>query len=327
MNAPNPTPKPGMTKPIDLVHRYNPSNPRSRFVPLDWQAARERLEHDNEQVVRFFDACRAGAYPEGTTPSLVEIAREDVELEPRGADGFPAQLPFAVIVGCADARVPAELLFGQDFNALFNIRVAGNVLADECVGSVLYALDNFVSEGPERNRRGLKLIVALGHRGCGAVNAAVQAYRRDATGATIGADPVGTILRRIFSPAVTLSARALDVVFGPGTSADERFHPFHVEVAVYLNVAWQAHDLREWVVKTGDEAAAKVGVVYGVAEPGRLRVRAKPPNSAGPSDGSRFGVPPRDLEELYAQALDMTRELHDSFGGPPTFHTHRAFFP
>jgi carbonic anhydrase len=331
MSAKKPAPSKGKSRPskspVDFVYRYNPSKPRAMFIPTNWQAAQAELERGNEQIVNFFDACRAGTYPEGVYPSMIEISHEDVDLEPKGDDGFPVQLPFALIVGCADARVPAELLFGQDFNDLFNIRIAGNVLADECVGSVLYALKHFVQEGPGHNPRGLKLIVALGHRGCGAVKATVQAYRRDISGASIGNDPVGSILRRIFSPAVTLSARALDAVFGPGTSLDEHFQLLHVEVAVYLNAAWQAHDLREWVVKTGDEAATKVGVVYGVFEPGRLRVRAKPPNFTNPSDGSLFGVPPRDLDELYALALDITRSLQHSFGGPPSFFSHRAFFP
>src|SRR6478609_11653761 len=108
MSAKKPAPKKGITKPpegpVDFIYRYNPSKPRSMFVPSDWQAAQAELERGNEQIVHFFDACRAGKYPSGVHPSMIEISHEDVDLEPKGDDGFPAQLPFALIVGCADAR-------------------------------------------------------------------------------------------------------------------------------------------------------------------------------------------------------------------------------
>ena len=54
---------------------------------------------------------------------------------------MPKQAPFAVVVGCSDARVPTEMLFGQGFNDLFVIRVAGNVLGDVCMGSIEFALE------------------------------------------------------------------------------------------------------------------------------------------------------------------------------------------
>ena len=52
---------------------------------------------------------------------------------------MPKQAPFAVVVGCSDARVPTEMIFGQGFNDLFVIRVAGNVLGDVCLGSIDFA--------------------------------------------------------------------------------------------------------------------------------------------------------------------------------------------
>ncbi len=62
---------------------------------------------------------------------------------------LPKQAPFAVVVGCSDARVPTELLFGQGFNDLFIIRVAGNVLGDVCMGSIEFAI-NALSESVNR---------------------------------------------------------------------------------------------------------------------------------------------------------------------------------
>jgi carbonic anhydrase len=74
------------------------------------------------------------------------------------------QHPFAVILGCADSRVPPELLFDQGLGDLFVIRVAGNIVDDAILGSIEYAVEHL----------GTKLIVVLGHEKCGAVTAAVE---------------------------------------------------------------------------------------------------------------------------------------------------------
>ena len=55
------------------------------------------------------------------------------------------QEPFAAVLGCADARVPVEIVFGQGFNDLFVVRVAGNVLGDECLGSLDFAVSNLAA--------------------------------------------------------------------------------------------------------------------------------------------------------------------------------------
>ena len=75
------------------------------------------------------------------------------------------QAPFATILGCSDSRVPPELLFDQGFGDLFVIRVAGNVIDTDVVGSIEYGVDHLKT----------KLVVVMGHEGCGAVTAALQA--------------------------------------------------------------------------------------------------------------------------------------------------------
>ena len=72
--------------------------------------------------------------------------------------------PFAIILGCSDARVPAEIVFYQGLGDLFVIRVAGNVVAPSQIGSVEFATEKF----------GTKLVVVLGHSHCGAVTACVE---------------------------------------------------------------------------------------------------------------------------------------------------------
>jgi len=81
------------------------------------------------------------------------------------------QEPFAIILGCADSRVPAELVFGQGFGDLFVIRVAGNIVAPSQVGSVEFAASRFDT----------RLVVVLGHSGCGAITATIEEITGQAT--------------------------------------------------------------------------------------------------------------------------------------------------
>lgn len=74
------------------------------------------------------------------------------------------QHPFAVIVSCSDSRVPPEIVFDQGLGDLFICRVAGNIVNDENLGSIEYAVDHL----------GSRLILVLGHQRCGAVEAAKQ---------------------------------------------------------------------------------------------------------------------------------------------------------
>jgi carbonic anhydrase len=72
------------------------------------------------------------------------------------------QHPFAAIVSCSDSRVPPEIVFDQGLGDLFVVRVAGNVINDEGLGSIEYTVDHL----------GTRLILVLGHQSCGAVKAA-----------------------------------------------------------------------------------------------------------------------------------------------------------
>jgi carbonic anhydrase len=95
----------------------------------------------------------------------------------RGADAFltqarraeltKSQEPFAIILGCSDSRVPAEIVFDQGLGDLFVIRVAGNIVAPSQVGSVEFAAARF----------GTRLVVVLGHSQCGAISATLEALR------------------------------------------------------------------------------------------------------------------------------------------------------
>ncbi len=83
----------------------------------------------------------------------------------RRAELSAGQQPFAIILGCSDSRVPAEIVFDQGIGDLFVIRVAGNVVAPSQIGSVEFAAARF----------GTRLVVVLGHTSCGAIVATVEA--------------------------------------------------------------------------------------------------------------------------------------------------------
>lgn len=81
------------------------------------------------------------------------------------------QEPFAIVLGCSDSRVPAELVFDQGFGDLFVIRVAGNIVAPSQIGSVEFAASRF----------GTPLVVVMGHSQCGAVTATLEELQGTAT--------------------------------------------------------------------------------------------------------------------------------------------------
>ncbi|MDE3156549.1 MAG: carbonic anhydrase [Acidobacteriota bacterium] len=109
----------------------------------------ERLRAGNRRFV-------AGAQDQGSASQT------------RRTELVAGQEPFAVILGCSDSRVPAEIVFDQGLGDLFVIRVAGNIIAPSLVGSVEFAVDLF----------GTRLVVVLGHTQCGAVKATVDELER-----------------------------------------------------------------------------------------------------------------------------------------------------
>jgi len=82
----------------------------------------------------------------------------------RPAELNKPHLPLAIVLGCSDARVPAEIVFDQGLGDLFVIRVAGNIVAPSQVGSIEFAASRF----------GTRLVVVLGHTQCGAIQATIE---------------------------------------------------------------------------------------------------------------------------------------------------------
>ena len=114
------------------------------------QEALERLREGNRRFVA--NAQEANGFPGQTRP----------------ADVAAGQQPFAIVLGCSDSRVPAEIVFDQGLGDLFVIRVAGNIVAPSQVGSVEFAATRYST----------RLVVVLGHSQCGAILATLEELRR-----------------------------------------------------------------------------------------------------------------------------------------------------
>jgi carbonic anhydrase len=95
---------------------------------------------------------------------------DNIVKQSQRSDFIGGQAPFAIILGCSDSRVPAEIVFDQGLGDLFVIRVAGNIVAPSQIGSVEFAAELF----------GTPLVVVLGHSMCGAVTATIEALETDA---------------------------------------------------------------------------------------------------------------------------------------------------
>lgn len=104
------------------------------------------------------------------------------------------QEPFAIVLGCSDSRVPAELVFDQGFGDLFVIRVAGNIVAPSQIGSVEFAASQF----------GTRLVVVMGHSQCGAILATVEEVLGRAS---TRSQNIGFIVERIRPAVETLLSR------------------------------------------------------------------------------------------------------------------------
>jgi carbonic anhydrase len=179
------------------------------------------------------------------------------------------QHPFAIVLGCSDSRVPVELIFDQGFGDRFVIRVAGNVITDDVLGSIEYARIHLNSQ----------LLVILGHEGCGAVTAALEARKHASS------DPHGiqTIVKQI-DPAIGN--------IDPGLPASEQVH-WAVESAAVLNAAWTVYCLQ----KEFHEEFPELGVVYGAYGLFTRRVRLPlSPAIEVTDDEKGLFEPPEDVE-------------------------------
>ena len=162
------------------------------------------------------------------------------------ADLTRGQRPFATIIGCSDSRVPPELVFDASFGELFIVRVAGNVISPEVIGTLQYAGVHLKTP----------LFLVLGHEGCGAVQAALETKFE------------GTRQRERIALLLDGMLPGLDGI-DPALQPDEQ-----LTAAVEANVRWSLHQLRETPevkARKAERAMKLVGAVYEL-HTGRVRL-------------------------------------------------------
>ena len=147
------------------------------------------------------------------------------------------QNPFAIILGCSDSRVPAEIIFDQGLGDLFVIRVAGNVILPAVMGSIQYAGVHLHTP----------LLMILGHEGCGAVEAAVAMQAQGTRERAHITLLLQGILPGLPNPDATLTKEK------------------QIAVAVEANVRWSMHqllDTPEGQARMAEGIVKLVGAVY-----------------------------------------------------------------
>jgi carbonic anhydrase len=275
---------------FDLVYRFDPSNPDVRKSPVTSEDARLDLMKGNRDFAEMTDINRTG-----------KEARI-IPFDPRAfgwgvaAGEAPVQAPFAAVLGCADARVPTEMVFSKGCNELFVVRVAGNVLGAECLGSLGYAVQHFPST--------LKLLVVLAHARCGAVTEAVDVYREPRRYINMAADPALRSIADQILIAVRVAAIALEVVYGFEASRKSGYRAALLEAAVVLNAAWSAYCLhREFAEEFPDMAVA-----FGAYDLSSRYVRL-PLSPSGEITEEEKGLfpPPKNENEFSELALRICR--------------------
>jgi len=184
------------------------------------EQALARLKAGNRRFLR-----GRARFPTVQKEVLVELAKE--------------QRPYATVIGCSDSRVPPELLFDAHFGELFIVRVAGNVISPEVMGSLQYAAVHLHTP----------LFVVLGHARCGAVQAALARK----SGAMREHRHIDMLLSRILP--------ALDDL--DGKLSDEA----RLDAAVEANVRWSMRQLRETPegrTRMAEGILKLVGAVYDI---------------------------------------------------------------
>ncbi len=268
-------------KTVDIIYRYEARDAPARPLPTDSDAALRRLNGGNSDFAALLDHVK----DEIGIQQIIPVDPGDLGLDPNVA-GAPKQRPFAAVLGCSDARVPIELIFNEGPNDLFVIRVAGNGLGTEVLGSLKYAVDHLGGT--------LKLIVVLGHSGCGALTTAVDVFLNPGDYLAIAAQhSIRSILDRSLI-VVQASANRLLSAFGPDVTHNPGYRQALIEASIVTNAALSAYSIQQEFVS---HDLPGLQAVYGVYVLETREVWAPRP---GGSKGTGLASPPRDLAGFAA---------------------------
>src|SRR6516164_5179641 len=232
-------------KTVDITYRYETRDTPARPRPLDSSAALGRLNDGNRGFAALLE--------DPTNKHVQRIISVDSRDLGLGDASLPKQRPFAAILGCSDARVPVELIFNEGPNDLFVIRVAGNGLGMEVLGSLKYAVEHLGDS--------LKLIVVLGHSGCGALTTAVDVFLNPGDYLPLATKhSLRNILDRLLL-VVQTSARRLLAAFGPDVVLRPGYRKALIEASIVTNAALAAYSIQQ---EFGGSEPTGLRTVYGV---------------------------------------------------------------
>jgi carbonic anhydrase len=267
-------------KTVEITYRYEARDAPARPLPSDGDAALARPDDGNRAFTALLESLNDES---GAAHRIVQVDPRDLGLLP-GDAGAPRQRPFAAVLGCSDARVPVELIFNEGPNDLFVIRVAGNGLGTEVLGSLKYALEHLGGS--------LKLIVALGHSGCGALSAAVDVFLNPTDYLPFATKhSLREILDRMLV-VVHTSARKLQRSFGPDVVRRRGYREALIEASVVTNSAFSAYSIQQEI---GGGDAKSLRVAYGIY---LLDSREVWTPRLGQPTGGGLAPAPRDLAEF-----------------------------
>ncbi len=273
---------------FEIVYRCDPVGSPAPPRPTDAQEVQERLVEGNK---RFATLIKGSTDPSISNQEVIPISLAALGIA-EDSSGVPRQQPFAAVLSCSDARVPVELIFHQGCNDLFVVRLAGNVVTNECAGSIGYSLRHLDES--------VKLVVVLGHTHCGAVTAAVDSYVHPESYSEItSALGMKSIIDRAIV-SVRSGAQALERLGVTQASDENKFREQLLNLSVVLNSAMMAMLLKQVV---SEVASVKCPVVYGVYDLVSRTVWAPDVESSSrPWLESRLADPPTSAREFESLA-------------------------
>jgi carbonic anhydrase len=271
---------------VEITYRYQDGDRRPRERPADSAAAKRRLDEGNKAFATLLDNLAEGGAP---ARRVIEVDPHDLGLL-RDDEGSPSQRPFAAVLGCADARVPVELIFNEGPNDLFVVRLAGNVLGGDSLASLKYAADHLGES--------LKLIAVLGHSGCGAVTAAVDVFLEPRGYLELGSQHMLRNLLDRLLVVVHASTKVLAATFGADVVRNPRYREALIEMSALVNAALGAYTVQQ-------QLGGGLRAAYGVYVLATRQVWAP---RAGSAEVVGLADPPADHDGF----VELSRVVADS---------------
>jgi carbonic anhydrase len=187
---------------------------------------------------------------EGNRRFVSNVRAGDVLASPtRRREVAAGQEPFAIILGCSDSRVPAEIVFDQGLGDLFVIRVAGNIVAPSQIGSVEFAAERFKT----------RLVVVLGHSRCGAILATIEELGRPSEAQSRNLRSIVDRIRPSVEPLLAAGSRhGPDALVEQAVRANIRVSGNHLR---HGSEVLEQLILRDGLLVVGAEYSLETGVV------------------------------------------------------------------